>query len=203
MTPPLDKSLMASVKQCHVSEPIGDAVGRVPRLRRAVPSDADALCRLHLASWRRGFRDFVSRAVLDRLPAEDFLEGWRRLLSHGRRGVLVVEEASRIRAFCVFGRADDDDVAPTITGEIHGLFVAPRSWRRGYGRALCEKACTLIVGRGLREVVLWVLVANSRARAFYERLGFSPDSGATRPYRRYGLDLPEMRYRRTLAVDAR
>jgi RimJ/RimL family protein N-acetyltransferase len=49
---------------------------------------------------------------------------------------------------------------------------------------------------GYRDIVLWVLEENARARRFYERAGYSAD-GATNVLDRLGGVL-EVRYRRAL-----
>ena len=51
--------------------------------------------------------------------------------------------------------------------------------------------------RGFREMTLWVVDRNTRARSFYEALGFAPD-GATKVEQRPGFVLEEVRYRMDL-----
>ena len=51
--------------------------------------------------------------------------------------------------------------------------------------------------RGFGEAVLWVFEANAPARAFYERLGWTPD-GAAKPFAIGGSTPIELRYRRRL-----
>jgi RimJ/RimL family protein N-acetyltransferase len=50
---------------------------------------------------------------------------------------------------------------------------------------------------GFREVTLWVLEGNDRARRFYERWRFEPD-GSTKTDERFGFPISEIRYRRSL-----
>ena len=55
---------------------------------------------------------------------------------------------------------------------IHDLAIAPESQGGGVGTAVIERLIEQGAGRG-RAVALSVLDANPRARALYERLGFS------------------------------
>src|SRR5690348_1554687 len=59
--------------------------------------------------------------------------------------------------------------AAVVGGELDGLFVEPDLWGRGIGRALVDAATHEARRRGLALKV----VANPRARRFYEHCGFS------------------------------
>jgi GNAT superfamily N-acetyltransferase len=59
--------------------------------------------------------------------------------------------------------------AAVVGGELDGLFVEPDLWGSGIGRILVEAAVHEARERGLSLTV----VANPRARGFYEACGFS------------------------------
>lgn len=59
--------------------------------------------------------------------------------------------------------------AAVVGGELDGLFVEPDLWGRGVGRALADAATHEARNRGLALSV----IANPRARLFYEHCGFS------------------------------
>lgn len=59
--------------------------------------------------------------------------------------------------------------AAVVGGELDGLFVEPDLWGHGIGRALADAATREARKRGLALNV----VANPRARRFYESCGFS------------------------------
>jgi GNAT superfamily N-acetyltransferase len=59
--------------------------------------------------------------------------------------------------------------AAVVGGELDGLFVEPDLWGRGIGRALADAATHEARRRGLALTV----IANPRARRFYEHCGFS------------------------------
>jgi ribosomal protein S18 acetylase RimI-like enzyme len=75
-------------------------------------------------------------------------------------------------------------------GELYALFVHPDAWGTGVGRALTDAAVGDLRAAGCDTVCLWVLEANERARAFYERYGFTQTSD--RAYSSLGR-LPELR----------
>jgi GNAT superfamily N-acetyltransferase len=59
--------------------------------------------------------------------------------------------------------------AAVVGGELDGLFVEPDLWGRGIGRALADAATHEARRRGLALTV----IANPRARRFYEHCGFA------------------------------
>jgi GNAT superfamily N-acetyltransferase len=59
--------------------------------------------------------------------------------------------------------------AAVVGGELDGLFVEPDLWGHGIGRELTEAATHEARSRGLTLKV----IANPRARRFYEHCGFS------------------------------
>ena len=72
--------------------------------------------------------------------------------------VIVAELAGEIAGF-----------AAVVGGELDGLFVEPDLWGGSIGRTLVEAAVHEARRRGLSLTV----VANTRARGFYESCGFS------------------------------
>lgn len=70
-------------------------------------------------------------------------------------------------------------------------------WGTGVGRALIDAAEARLRERGYRDVILWVLEDNPRARLFYEAAGWQADGGR-RPIEIFGVSVPEIRYRKRL-----
>jgi ribosomal protein S18 acetylase RimI-like enzyme len=67
--------------------------------------------------------------------------------------------------------ADDAARTARATGELYALYVHPRHWRRGFGRALFDAAAAWLAARRRRRLLVGVLAANAPARRFYEAAG--------------------------------
>ena len=52
------------------------------------------------------------------------------------------------------------------------IYVLPDYMGKGYGRRLMDAVMSELKKQGYKEVFLWVLEDNSRARRFYESLGY-------------------------------
>ncbi|PVG82765.1 hypothetical protein DDE18_10405 [Nocardioides gansuensis] len=126
--------------------------------RTAGPDDAVALRDLeraaNLAALAHVFGDLP-------YPADDVLARWVLVLADPGVTVDVVDSGDGGLLACT---AYDDR-------SLRHLAVYPDAWGRGLGRAGVERAVAHIRARG--EVPhLWVLEANHRARALYDRLGW-------------------------------
>jgi ribosomal protein S18 acetylase RimI-like enzyme len=166
-------------------------------LRRSIPADARALAEIHVAAWRQAYRKIVPDSYLEKFTVESRTKRFREFLAVNTAETYVAEQGGRIIGFLTLGGARDTDEEPGNTGEIWGIYVSPELWRRGVGRYLCEQGQNLLASRDFAIATLWVLEANSRARSFYEAMGFQPD-GATKQLP-LGIPLAAIRYRKHLS----
>lgn len=168
-------------------------------VRPAAPTDAGAIAELHVAAWRAAYRGLIPDAYLDGLTVEKRLDLWQRRLSEPRSTcLLVAEQHKSVAGFCLYGPTRDEDGKDKPIGEIIALNVRPDSWRRGFGRTLCQYALGDAPQRGWTAMTLWILKGNERAGRFYEALGFFLDG--TERLDQHVTDAPiyELRYRKTL-----
>jgi len=101
---------------------------------------------------------------------------WRSTIQSkpARSHTLVAEEDDAVVGFASVGPDRDD---PEI-GELYAIYVFPQKWGAGAGRALMGEVLRHLRAEAFAEAVLWVLDDNPRARAFYERSGWSLEGGA-------------------------
>jgi len=177
------------------------------QIRSAAPSDTPGIARLHV-------RSFV--ATYDHLPETRRAAGehegeWEAVWSR-RLGVasdddttLVATTGEAIVGFVYIGPSPDPDDDPRRTGQILSIHVDPVSTGRGVGRALMAEAIRTLRSAGYRAASLWVVDSNTRAKDFYERLGWRHDGA--RDTRRLSIDektgdeVEVVRYRFPLATE--
>jgi ribosomal protein S18 acetylase RimI-like enzyme len=173
------------------------------RIREAMLEDAEELADVHIATWRSAYRGIIPGHVLDNLSLKRRAARWREVLSETvDRGNLVALAEGRIVGFASFGPARDEDEDPSLTAELMALYVHPEHWRRGVGTRLWQEVQSRLEER-YREITLWVLCDNDRARRFYERIGFVAEADRVKPLPRMGADVLEVRYRRSLQRECR
>lgn len=128
--------------------------------------DRLAVSRIYEESWKFAYRGIVPQAYLDGIPAGL----WAANLDQGGRRSLVLEEDGRLAGTACVSPSRWPDY-PDF-GEVVALYLLPEYMGRGYGTALLETAMEALAGQGYRDILLWVLEENHRARAFYEKHGF-------------------------------
>jgi RimJ/RimL family protein N-acetyltransferase len=156
-------------------------------IRPGTPEDAEAVARVHVRTWQAAYAGVLPDEVLSQLSIEQRAALWRR------QPPLVAEENAGIVGFVSVGASRDGDA----DGELYAIYVDPGRWGTGIGRELLAAGESRLRELGYRDVILWVLAQNPRARRFYELAGWQPD-GARRDSALVAGSVPEVRYRKEL-----
>ncbi|MBC3844164.1 GNAT family N-acetyltransferase [Streptacidiphilus sp. 4-A2] len=170
-----------------------------PVVRPATTDDVADVVRLRAASWRAAYAGIMPPAYLDAMDTgpEELARALRRFRENpAGRHCLLAERDGHSIAFVMCGPE-----RPTLErlrggparGEVYSLYAHPDSWSTGAGAALLTAACARLRADGFEQQVLWVLEANARGRAFYERQGLRP-TGGRHVLRLGGAFLPELEY---------
>lgn len=142
------------------------------RIRPAKRSDAGAIARVHVETWRATYAGLVPDAYLVAMSEQGQTSVWRKLLaaSKGAESVLVAEPSSGgpVIGFGSFGRSRGCNLP--YRGEIFTLYVAGDWQGRGVGRRLLTGLLEAVLRAGLPDAFLWVLTGNP-TRFFYEAMG--------------------------------
>lgn len=144
-------------------------------IRQASPTDAEALARVHEATWRETYAGLMSAEMLNALTADARTAVWRRILG-GEAGQLnttyVAERDGGIVAFGSCGAQRDEEFAQAgYAGEFTAVYVLKSDQRCGLGTGLMKAMMADLVARRLTGYTLWVPRENIPARALYEQLG--------------------------------
>ena len=169
----------------------------IPKVRRATPADATAIAATHVASWQVAYRGFFPDSVLNKLSVAERQELWEPRLAASTHTIWVTEADGKVNGFLSACPSRDDDLRPPAFAEIATLYIHPSGWGKGYGHALTQTAFEHMRQTSAQTVTVWVLVANTRARHFYESVGFAADDGR-KDITLFNVTLPEIRYRQSL-----
>ena len=131
-------------------------------LREAGPRDAETLFAIQRAGSLGAFAHIFPP---DRypFPDDDVRERWRTFLAKAEGTALLA-----------FGEGGPVGLVAFSPGRLNALYVVPERWSTGVGSRLHDEAVARLRPLG-PEARLWVLEANTRARAFYERRGWRLD----------------------------
>jgi GNAT superfamily N-acetyltransferase len=123
-------------------------------LRRAEPTDAMAVARVHVRSWQAAYRKLMPDDYLDQLRPEDRAKKYDfGNLDPLRPHTIVATENGDIRGFATTAPAQDSNMSGY--GELCALYVDPDHWGRGIGVALVSAARTRLFDFGFRSAILW------------------------------------------------
>lgn len=162
-------------------------------MRRARPDDGAAIAEVHVRTWQDAYEHVFGAERLAGVTVAQRLPMWRQILDDPSQTALVAEnEDGRIVGWCTVAPSRDADA----DGELWGIYVLPEAWGSGAGTALMAAGIDTLRESGYREVILWVLEDNPRARRFYEREGWILDGGR-RDEEFLGVTVAEVRYRTT------
>ena len=167
-------------------------------LSQASDDDAEGIARLHIASWQATYVEELSATFLEDQDLRTRIAHWRRVLAEGV-AVLVTKDSGEVTGFVACGRARGP-IPSSDEWEVYNLHVAPPLHGAGLGSRLFDAAARLALDQGARELSLWVVKTNRRARAFYERKGMRWDGGEQEHPLGAGEMLHEVRYRMSLPL---
>ena len=176
----------------------------MPRVRLAEDGDAEAIARIQVEAWRAAYTRILPSGFLAGLVASERAAQWARRIGTaadpGAPTYVAVDSTGTVQGFAHTGAPRDDDVDREQFAEIYTLYVDPAAWRRGIGSSLLAAVDDFWAPAKVSELVLWVFHENLAGRAFYERLGWSPD-GRTQVDDFGGARPVEVRYRRSVRAD--
>jgi ribosomal protein S18 acetylase RimI-like enzyme len=193
-------------------------------IRAGLAADAAQVAAVQREGWFAAYDGIIAREIIDRVTAPDDgarirqtfrTRPWQRMIvavaanpetpepgepQATPAAPVVVGYASFGPEVDVLGASWPHPVSRAgqegLVAELYALYVRPARWSTGTGRALMDRVIARTSAAGYRDIVLWVLEENARARRFYERAGYSAD-GATNVLDRLGGVL-EVRYRHAL-----
>ena len=141
------------------------------QLRAATPTDAPAIARLHLASWRRAYRDLAPRAVFEAMDEALRLKRWTATLASplAQQAVVVADQGGRLAGMGMASAPSQPGFG--ARGEIASLYIDPSFQRLGLGRRLLSALAGQVAAWGYGGAALGVVAGNAPAIAFYETLG--------------------------------
>lgn len=165
---------------------------------QATHNDSLAVGTILSSSWKAAYEGILPDEFLQSLSGEKRGQRFSKDLSrHPDLAYYLLLKDKTAIGVCALHPSRDIDLNKTI--EIGVFYLLPDHWGTGAGRIMFDKAFQLITTEATyNSISLWVLAQNSRARKFYEKLGFKHD-GTIKEINR-GVLLTELRYIRPTHV---
>ena len=142
------------------------------KIRNVRESDIKTIATIHRECWQIAYKNLLPQSYLDSLTQASFEKRWTNGMSVNNDVVrLVALEKSSPIGFIVGLENRTPEKCPKATGEIWALYVHPDHWEKGVGKLLFLEFQEVMKEKGHKNLLLWALASNDRARGFYEAMG--------------------------------
>lgn len=143
-------------------------------IREAGASDAAAIARVHVESWRTTYRGIVPDDTLANLSVERRARFWTETLRKPGRAefaYVAADAAGTVIGFAAGGPEREHD--PLYTGELYAIYLLAAMQGQGIGHQLMRLIAERLAAAGHQTMLAWVLAANPACH-FYAALGGMP-----------------------------
>jgi RimJ/RimL family protein N-acetyltransferase len=159
-------------------------------LREATIEDVPAIAALHRSGWREGYGHLFTPDILER-AIEKHCSRWPVVFrdpDFRQTTMLVVESEEGLTGFAHFGPAEDERT------ELYSFYVDPSHWGDGTAVEMMTGVRAILVSDGLTSVYLTTYGGVSRARRFYEKMGFRETGRVIDYYLLNEVHVPQIEY---------
>ena len=137
-------------------------------IRKAEPSDAEAIAAVHHDAWRNAYAGIIPHRALTTMINRRGSQWWSNAIKRAAT-VLVIEVGGKVAGYATLGRNRARELKQE--GEIYELYLRPECQGIGLGSRLFDAARERLVGHGLHGLVVWALEENLNALSFYAGAG--------------------------------
>lgn len=160
-------------------------------IRQARVSDAAAIARVQVDTWKSAYKGLVSQNHLDRMSHAGRTTVWAEMLEQNGPETPTYVAVSNNTCVGFVGAGPNRDDKCIYEGEMYALYVLPEHQGCGLGASLFDAGFKHVRRCGLKGMAVWVLEGNP-AQGFYERKGGARFGAKTITIG--GEELPEIGY---------
>lgn len=141
-------------------------------IRKATPGDEKVLAYIQTESWKAAFADILSPEELVRCTN---IERAEQMYHNdlGREDCNMAIEFVENQPHCIAAWGQNRCGLGDAVCELVCIHSLQENWGKGYGSAMMQYVLAQLQQFHYESVILWVFEANTRARRFYEKHGFS------------------------------
>lgn len=148
---------------------------KIHTIRQATENDNETIAQLSVTCWQQAYKDILNQDFLAQLDWRPRASGRKKFYQENKTAAgYIAEVEGRAIGFCDAGPARVVEKMPAIDrsyGEIYAIYVLQEFQKQGIGLALCKAACEHLISKGFARCIIWTLVDNKPAIAFYNAIG--------------------------------
>ncbi len=128
--------------------------------------DLSKISHIYEESWKYAYKNIIPQTFLDSIPCGN----WIPHLKSPEMNILVMLDNGKFIGVSTYCRSRFFDFQDF--GEIVSIYLLPEYMDKGIGKQLLDKTISELSNLNFKNIFLWVLEENIRARKFYEKSGF-------------------------------
>ncbi len=130
------------------------------------PDDINAIGKIYEKSWKFAYNGIIPKDYIDSILGDSWIPHFE---NKDMFNLVLIEDNEFIgtASYCKSRSKEFNDF-----GEIVSIYLLPEHMGKGYGKLLFEATLNELIKLGYKNVFLWVLEENTRARRFYEKQKF-------------------------------
>lgn len=141
-------------------------------IKKATIEDVYDISQIYAASWKVAFDGLVSKNYLENLKDDHWIEAFTTWIGEDILIADLIYDQTKPVGCIAYGKSRDLKLPQY--GEIASFYLLPEYFGKGFGNALIKNVFKYFEANNFENIFLWVLDGNTRARRFYEKIGFIP-----------------------------
>lgn len=143
-------------------------------IRHATISDAHNFAYVLCESWKAAYKDIITTEEMEKnTDVEKRAAFFEKIIPSGKGQFFIAYDGDKPCGICSTCPSRDKDMSEY--GEVVAIYTLPDYWGTGVGQHLMDTVLNGLKVQGYEKIMLWTFEANSRARCFYEKFGFTFD----------------------------
>lgn len=138
-------------------------------IHKATLADAENLADIHASAWRQAYQGIIPGLDLERFVVRRGAYWWASNIRRQGMNILVFSFDEKAAGYASFGRSRNPNLS--FKGEIFELYLKPEYQGLGFGGKLFQKARSYLKANDLNSLMVWALIENTPACAFYRAMG--------------------------------
>ena len=140
-------------------------------IRTAQVTDAAAIARVHVDTWRTAYAGLLPAESLAGLSYDQREQRWQMILTESpHRHLTFVATTPQAEVIGFVGGGPEQSGELGCDGELYALYLRQEYHGQRLGKRLVRHLAQQMVDQGFRSLALWVL-EDTPARGFYAALG--------------------------------
>ena len=128
--------------------------------------DIEQVAKIITEDWKIAYKGIIDDEYLKNLDYRDKEKSIRE--KYQKQKSIVLDEEGIVKGYSRFGENRDEE---KDLGELYALYVEADERGKKIGEKLLRKTASILKERGYKEMVIWCLKENKKARKFYEKMG--------------------------------